>query len=412
MADGFYNEGREEGADRNERVSNPFSQDVKRFSGRYDVIVIGGGVSGCAAALSARRCGCSVLLVEKMTMLGGLATAGYITLYLPLCDGYGRKVVSGIAEEFLHLSTKYSYGTDTSHWQEEKKRYESVFNAPAFALALEERLLEEGVEIIYDTLFVGSRREGSRVTGVYVENTDGKSMIESEVVIDASGSAEVFSRLGSKCFSRENSLSEWSYAARGGEGHIMLRGSSLENGIRLIALGTVDKSARTHVVEEPYYADTATSVDRFIKDGHSRILDLMKRDESLVMASLPSMPQFRMSRRIDGEYTLGEKDASAHFEDNIGGVGDWRRPGPCYEIPYRCLYTSEWENLLSCGRCISSADIAWEITRVIPPSVLTGEAAGIAAYLAIEGRIPVSEVDAAKLRMLLEERGNILDINL
>ena len=165
-------------------------------------------------------------------------------------------------------------------------------------------------------------------------------------------------------------------------------------------------------MKEPYYADTAEGVDRFIKDGHHSILSLMKEDRSLVMASLPSMPQFRMSRRMDGEYTLTEKDASAHFSDNIGGIGDWRRPGPCYEIPYRCLYTENWENLLSCGRCISSADIAWELTRVIPPAVLTGEAAGLAASLAIEKQTSVSNVDVDELRRAMKERGNLLDINL
>ena len=70
----------------------------------YDVIVAGGGIAGISAALAARRQGARVLLIEREYMLGGLATLGLITIYLPLCDGEGHLVSRGIAEELLHLS--------------------------------------------------------------------------------------------------------------------------------------------------------------------------------------------------------------------------------------------------------------------------------------------------------------------
>ena len=69
-----------------------------------DVAVVGGGVAGIAAALSAARQGAKVALVEKQCVLGGLATSGLITIYLPLCDGMGRQVSFSIAEELLRLS--------------------------------------------------------------------------------------------------------------------------------------------------------------------------------------------------------------------------------------------------------------------------------------------------------------------
>lgn len=70
----------------------------------YDVIVVGGGIAGIAAALSSARSGAKTLLVESMYMLGGLATAGLVTIYLPLCDGEGMQVSYGIAEEPLRIS--------------------------------------------------------------------------------------------------------------------------------------------------------------------------------------------------------------------------------------------------------------------------------------------------------------------
>ena len=74
----------------------------------YDVIVAGGGIAGVSAALAASRNGAKkVLLIEKQYALGGLATLGLITYYLPLCDGKGTQVSFGIAEELLRLSMKY-----------------------------------------------------------------------------------------------------------------------------------------------------------------------------------------------------------------------------------------------------------------------------------------------------------------
>ena len=72
--------------------------------GEYDVFVAGGGVAGISAALAAARNGARVVLAEKQCMLGGLATAGLVTIYLPLCDGCGRQVSFGQAESVTRCS--------------------------------------------------------------------------------------------------------------------------------------------------------------------------------------------------------------------------------------------------------------------------------------------------------------------
>ena len=69
-----------------------------------DVLVCGGGFAGISAALAAARMGRKTVLLEREYLLGGLGTAGLVTIYLPLCDGMGRQVSFGIAEELLRLS--------------------------------------------------------------------------------------------------------------------------------------------------------------------------------------------------------------------------------------------------------------------------------------------------------------------
>ena len=74
---------------------------------KCDTLVVGGGIAGISAALAAAREGSSVILAERSFMLGGLATSGLVTIYLPLCDGLGEQVSFGIAEELLRLSIKH-----------------------------------------------------------------------------------------------------------------------------------------------------------------------------------------------------------------------------------------------------------------------------------------------------------------
>ena len=111
----------------------------------YDVIVCGGGIAGVSAALAAVRQNKKVLLIEKLFLLGGLATSGLVTIYLPLCDGCGNQVSFSIAEELLHLSIKHGYEDEyPDAWlnggtkeEKAKKRFQVRFNANLYALLLE-----------------------------------------------------------------------------------------------------------------------------------------------------------------------------------------------------------------------------------------------------------------------------------
>jgi hypothetical protein len=104
-------------------------------------------------------------------------------------------------------------------------------------------------------------------------------------------------------------------------------------------------------------------------------------DSSYLPVTISSIPLVRMSRRLVGAYTMDDTENRKYMEDSIGMTGDWRKRGPVYEIPFSTLYGHEVTNLLAAGRDISVTDNMWDITRVIPPCAVTGEAAGTAAAL-------------------------------
>ena len=179
-----------------------------KISDKCDVFVAGGGVAGIAAALSAAREGAKVILAEKCCILGGLATAGLITIYLPICDGCGRQVSFSLAEELLKLSVKHGAEVDIDeNWikdvpaevRAKGQRYRCRFNAQMFAILAEQLLVENGVKIMYDTRFCNAVGE-DKIDYVIVENKSGRSAIEVKAVVDASSPVVVVCTLAfTKC---------------------------------------------------------------------------------------------------------------------------------------------------------------------------------------------------------------------
>ena len=95
--------------------------------------------------------------------------------------------------------------------------------------------------------------------------------------------------------------------------------------------------------------------------------------------------------------------------DAIAITGHWTKYGAVYAIPYGCLVPNELDNLLVTGRCISVDHQTHNATKEIPPALATGEAAGVAAGLALEQRGRASEVEVGALQARLRARGAIVD---
>lgn len=374
----------------------------------YDVCVVGGGVAGVAAALAAAREGAKVCLIEKEYCLGGLATLGLIVIYLPLCDGHGRQVISGISEELLKAALKYGPGDLPDCWKEggdvserKTKRYRTDYHAAPMIIALEELLLDAGVSIWYDTRFCDVKKENGVIEGIIVENKSGRLGIRARQFIDASGDADVCFTAGEKTVSLNTNRRTGWYFSNG------------QNGI--VRHGLTDPLYTEIPIGSRLYAgDKHEDVTQHAIDGRKMILahNLKMRsegDENAYPILIPFYDGMRMTRRLEGAYVLDEKEAFKDFPDKIGLTGDWRKPGPVFALPWRTLAGVNNKNLSAAGRIISVTTDMWDITRVIPPAALTGQAAGTAAAIALKTGEAMCEINIKRLQDALTANGMIIE---
>ncbi len=361
-----------------------------------DVLVCGGGIAGVSAALAAARHGARTVLLEREYMLGGLATLGLITIYLPLCDGEGHQASFGIAEELLRLSIDEGIAesapptmwlrADGDRGERRRTRYQVQYNAAMMALAMERLLADAGVEILYGTLAAETVVEDGRISAVVVENKSGRSAITVSTVVDATGDADVCRLAGAPCatYAAGNPLAGWYYTASA-------------QGVRLNEVGSSTSTERYDALE-------ATDISRFVQRSHQRSMAhyrrLREQDPTVVPTLLPTVPQLRMTRRLCGVMT---PDDTPHrsVPTSIGMCGDWRCRGPLFELPFECLYGDAIRNLITAGRNISVTDALWDITRVIPVCAVTGQAAGTAAAMGED----FASLDVTRLQAALRADG-------
>ena len=378
-----------------------------------DVLVCGGGFAGISAALAAARQGKQVILLEKQFILGGLATAGLVTIYLPLCDGYGRQVSFGIAEELFRLSVSMGAEKDyPANWLDgigtrtvEDQRFQVQFNPSLFAILAEKLLLEAGVQILYGTYAVAVSKENDRICAVIVENKSGRSGIGVKTVVDATGDCDIaaFAHAPTENFRQGNIVAAWYYGLD-------------EQGYDLHMLGFCDipeeekkeRKGPELLHDQRFGGLDGKELSQMVQLSHSSTLrDILQKrvnHPTLVPTSVATIPQIRMTRRVVGEYTMVSGDDRKYMADSVGMVSDWRKRGPVYEVPFGSLYSAKVKNLICAGRCTSTEESMWDLMRVIPCCAVTGQAAGTAAALCED----MTALDVAKLQKVLQNNGVVL----
>ena len=384
----------------------------------YDIIVAGGGVAGVAAALAAGRRNKRVLLLEKQTALGGLATTGLVNFWVPLCNGRGKFIIRGMAEEFLQRSIEYSYDTFPPDWKDGKEpdhptlsRCESFFSAGFFALTLLKMLRDAGVTILYDALVSVPVMDGKTCRGLIIDSKSGRRFYEAAMVVDATGDADILLRAGVPTVDGED------YFTYYGEG-ITLDGCrrALETGNLHHAYyhpfgGTANLHGKNHPEGKPCYVGSSLEVvNQYLQENQLFMLEKEQAKPRMErnIHMLPGMPQFRTSRRLDGNATLTGEDAYKHCETSVGAICDFELRDKLYEVPYGTLIREGYDNLITCGRSASASGWGWDVLRVIPPAILTGQAAGIAAAQAIENGCGLNALPIKPLQDALAETGVVI----
>ena len=394
-----------------------FQEQIPVREKTYDVIVAGGGVAGLAAALTARRAGKKVLLIEQSTMLGGLATLGLINLFVPMCNGRGTQIIFGLAEEFLRYSIRYGWAKIPDEWRNGKPekptevRYTARFSPNIFALSLTEFFAAEGIDLLFDVTCSAPVMEGKHCRGVIIQGKSGREFIRGKIIVDATGDSDLLRRAGVPTLKRGNFTT---YA---------VKAISLESCKKAVETGRIENALWGHAgyavnlygkgqpEEIPLCDGTNTDqVSHFLEINQRKLFERIKGDdpESREIVTLPGMAQLRTTCCIEGDYTLRETDTYRHFEDSIGAICDFERRDFLYEMPYRILIRSGYDNLITAGRCASGEGYAWDVIRVIPCAIISGQAAGNAAVVALDSNCGIDKVDVTEVQKKQAEQNVML----
>jgi FAD dependent oxidoreductase len=452
---------RERDSDRPVTVAEPSR--LTPVHGEYDVVVVGGGPAGIMAAAAAARGGCSVILLERYGFLGGAGTAGGLSTFCGLhAKVYGehQRVIHGLADELLDRLAKLD-GLSKPHLTINDGIQAQAFDISSYKIAADELVTGSGARLLFHTLAVGAVMAGDQtIDAVLIESKSGRAAIRGRLFIDASGDGDLAAWAGAP-FEKSPALHGMLYPS------LMFR----INGVDAAAAGEAPWRTVERLMDEAERAGThtfprkkpivrpqrnplewranltqlsnpdgsavdGTDVDQLTQgelQGRQQALDAFTfiRDntpgfgDSYIVDLAPQIG-IRETRRVVGQYQLTEDDVlgCADFDDTIGvngwpveahvaGSVEFRWPrgenprGFC-QLPFRMILPRGVGNLYVIGRCASMTHDAQSAARVTGPCFAMGEAAGMAAGLALASGVPCGSVDVTVLQNRLEHVGAYL----
>lgn len=378
----------------------------------YDVIVCGGGVAGVAAAVSTAKNGLSTLILEKSNILGGLATLGLINFFVPMCNGRGKQIIFGLAEKWLRLSAELGFDTIPEPWkngepkEKTEVRYTQRYSPAIFAYQLTEEIVRSGADILFDCIACDPIMEGNICRGVVTESKGGTEFYSCGMLIDTTGDCDVLRRGGIPTVSGENFFSFFTKMVDLKSCKEAYEKGDIRYLYKAISGGSINLFGDNQPSDVPRWSGlSAEDVTDYIVRNHLLILEQLKDSDrrSREIVTTPGMPQFRTTCHIKGDYSLRLRDAYKHFDDSVCAINDFEHRDHLFEVPLRCLARRDYPNIITAGRSADGTGYGWDLLRVIPPAILTGQAAGEAACLALKTGVGAASVDIRSLQNILEK---------
>ncbi|MBQ6471508.1 MAG: FAD-dependent oxidoreductase [Victivallales bacterium] len=414
-----------------------------------DICIVGAGPGGIAAAVTAARRGHRVLLMESSAMPGGMSTAALVPMFMSLtdgihflCDGFGREII---------------YGLDSSG--------RSEIDHETLKLLYERLLSDSGAEVLYYSRLAAIRKENGRIAQGVFAGPSGLFAVTAEQFVDGTGDGTLAFLAGSPFdlgtpesgeLMPASLLSLWTGydfdAYLKGDAHnhrdpkmLQLLEDAFRNGelsqedyhhtgifpvTEFTAAANLGHVYQVNPTDEQSLSNAIRENRRLLQEYQAFYRNHIDGFAKARIIATASVLGIRESRRIRGQYTLTLQDYlnRASFQDEIernnfpidihppkgkAGVeahkaqfGSTRfAKGESYGIPYRILLPQKQQNLLLCGRCVSAERPVYASIRVIPACYITGQAAGLAAALAIERHISPNDINRDELRTQLRRLG-------
>lgn len=425
--------------------------EIRNAVREYDVIVVGGGPAGCAAAIAAARQGANTLIIETGSALGGMATLGLVSKWAPLSDKE-KIIYRSVA---LEIVTRYK---KKANIPDAKWDWIPLFPED-LKLVYDEMIEECGAKVIFESRVCDSVVKDGKIDTLIVANKNGLTPYKAKTYIDCTGDADVAAysgvpfemgdengtvQPGSLCFIIGNvkldrleggklpnsnpSDGIWARICRENKYPLVCKhfipavigeNTVFANAGHLFDVDSTDNEAVSAALVKGrrIAAEYLAALKEYMPEAFS---------DALIVATAPSYGT-RESRRIRGEYTLTLEDYQGRrsFHDEIGRNCYWidchgasksmselvnRRfeKGESHGIPWRCMIPQGIDNLLVAGRSISMERVVLASVRVMPNCLAMGEAAGLGAAIAASKGIGVRAIDVKDVQAKIKNDPVIL----
>ena len=412
-----------------------------------DVLVVGGGAAGIAAALQSGRAGASTVLVERGSQVGGNMTTGGVN-FPGLFHAGGRQVINGCAYGILTNAAAlsgfplpdFTVGT-VPHW-----KHQIRVNIPVYVAVAEAALTRAGVELRYHTAPSSVKRED----GVWrcTLCADGvSSQIAAKVLVDCTGDGTLSALAGAKrmrdsvrspgsfLYSFENGRELWDRCDKTkltNAFEIAMATGELERedavrGLRTIFEGLPGTSWNYVPDADASTAEKRTDTNMRGRASMLRLYRFLRRQpglENLRLGTVSAEVGVRETWRVEGDYVISHEDyvsgrkfndamCYAYYPVDLHSVEKGVKPRQLDEgvvpvVPFRALCVKGLPNLLVAGRCVSADRLAASGLRVQGACMAMGQVAGQAAALAAAKGCDVRRLPLDMLRRSLKDSGAIV----